>query len=104
MASVSRASGPSARGSSWSRATVTRSAVSEIRSARVRAFTPAIPPAALRELGGLDPVGLAAGPHDDLLDPQARGFEPRLAMRLQARAALVHLDRPFERRLAGFQL
>ena len=47
--------------------------------------------------------GRAARAHDDLLDPQARGLQPGLAVRLQGRAALVHADRILQRRLAGLQ-
>src|SRR5450432_1420338 len=93
MASVSRLSGPSALGSSSSSATVTVSAISETRWARL---------AVTSELGRLD----ADGPRrsdDDLFDTKLGLLQFGFAMGLQVRPAFIGVDRLFEVGLAGFE-
>src|SRR5665213_949605 len=97
MASVRRASGPSARGSSSSSATVTTSAACAIRRA---SWAGAM---ALRELGRLDADGTGR-PQDDLLNLQLRGAKLGFAMGLEGGAALIDGDRPLQLRFAGLQL
>src|SRR3954466_6139200 len=111
MASVRRVSGPSARGSSSSSATVTMSAAWTIRLARsVKGASPRFParsavggrPSSV-ELGRFGRDG-AALTQDDLLDLQTCGFQLLLAVGLQGRAALVDVDRALQRGLARLQL
>src|SRR5258705_8491218 len=97
MASISRDSGPSPRGSSSSSTTVTRSAASAIRLARAWDTR-----GASGEVRGFD-ADRSGRAHDDLLDPKLRLLELGLAMGLQGRAALIDGDRPFQLRLAGLQ-
>src|SRR5580692_6121806 len=96
MASVSRPSGPSARGSSSSSATVTVSAISETRWAKATLI-------AGSEFGRFD----AGGPRrsdDDPFDTQLGLLQLRLAMGLQPRAALIGVDRLFQVGFPRFEL
>src|SRR5579872_285383 len=96
MASVSRLSGPSARGSSSSSATVTVSAISETRWARL-AVT------ASSELGGLD-AHRPGRSDDDPFDTKLGLLKFGFAMGLQMRPAFVGVDRLFKVGLARFEL
>src|SRR5476651_443039 len=96
MASIRRFSGPSARGSNSSSATVTVSAISETRWARF-ADTAA---SELRRLDAHDPGRSDDDPFDTKLGLLQFGF----AMGLQMRPAFVGVDRLFEVGLARFKL
>src|SRR5580693_8966760 len=90
MASVRRASGPSARGRSSSSATVTTSAALAIRAERSE---PDIFDSA--ELGRFD-SHRAVRPDNDLLDPQLGFLELGFAVGLQERSAFIDLDRSLQ--------
>src|ERR1700722_9639670 len=95
MASVRRFSGPSARGSSSSSATVTVSAISETRWAKLAAD--------ISELGRLDAGGGAGWSDDDPFDTKLGLLQFGFAVGLQSRPAFVGVDRLFQVGLAGFE-